>query len=389
MSIDLLVLSTACHTAINRKIYKLFDDDGHKTIIVCPKHSYFNNVLLPADSLRKNQDPEIIFDDIDTRNPRLSNFRNLKGIIDECKPRNILIDNDPGSLMVILSKIYSHSINSKIFCISCENLDLTFIKMIRRRGFLSLPNIIVKKFFLCISKFCIDGLFVINKTGLSAFKKIKYNNIIQIPLGYDPAFFYVDPVRRNQYRRRYDINKFAIGFLGRIVKEKGLHILLEALGKITHLDWILVLDEFSHYQNDYSKTIDEMIEGLGINHRIIKIDPTHEDMSRYINMLDLVIIPSISTPNWEEQYGRIAAESIACGTNVAVSKTGHLPDLVSNNGYYFGENNPEELCYIINGFLNETIKGINKEELEKYAFEQLSIFKQKEIMNSAIFGSKR
>ena len=112
-------------------------------------------------------------------------------------------------------------------------------------------------------------------------------------------------------------------------------------------------------------------------------------MAKYMNMLDLIVIPSLSTPVWEEQYGRIAAEAMACGTNVVVSDTGHLPDLVSDYGYLFTEGNVQELCYIIEGFLNGTIDGHSQSVLEGYAVDQLSTIKQKKLMEKEIFGSNK
>tara|TARA_B100000787_G_scaffold82578_1_gene60849 strand:+ start:27123 stop:28301 length:1179 start_codon:yes stop_codon:yes gene_type:complete len=387
-NIDILVLSTACHTAINRKIYKLFELDEYSIILVCPRYSYFNNKLEPSEAPR-DEDPRIIFDDINTKNQRLSNFKNIRKIIKKYKPKNIIIDNDPGSLMTIFCRLYSFYIPSKIYCITCENLDLTLAGMIKRRGFHQFVNIFLKKLLLMISRFCINGLFVINKNGLQVFNKVNYKNIKQIPLGYDPDYFYVDNNIRNKFRISHDINKFSIGFLGRIVEEKGLHILIDALNDLKHLEWVLVLDEFSHYQSKYADDINAQIKKFNIDNRILRIDPTHEDMAKYMNMLDLIVIPSLSTPVWEEQYGRIAAEAMACGTNVVVSDTGHLPDLVSDYGYLFTEGNVQELCYIIEGFLNGTIDGHSQSVLEGYAVDQLSTIKQKKLMEKEIFGSNK
>jgi glycosyltransferase involved in cell wall biosynthesis len=43
-------------------------------------------------------------------------------------------------------------------------------------------------------------------------------------------------------------------------------------------------------------------------------------------------MPSMSTERWKEQYGRVAAEAMACGRLVIASDSGSLPELVGEAG---------------------------------------------------------
>jgi glycosyltransferase involved in cell wall biosynthesis len=54
-------------------------------------------------------------------------------------------------------------------------------------------------------------------------------------------------------------------------------------------------------------------------------------------------MPSQSTERWKEQYGRVAAETMACGRLVVVSDSGALPELVGDAGIVVPEKELSEL----------------------------------------------
>ena len=67
------------------------------------------------------------------------------------------------------------------------------------------------------------------------------------------------------------------------------------------------------------------------------IEARHGEVADYMNAADIVVLPSVSTPQWVEQYGRVAPEAMACGCLVLAADSGALPELVAEAGWLFPE----------------------------------------------------
>jgi glycosyltransferase involved in cell wall biosynthesis len=48
--------------------------------------------------------------------------------------------------------------------------------------------------------------------------------------------------------------------------------------------------------------------------------------------MDLLVVPSRTMPNWQEQFGRVVLEALSYETPVLTSDSGELPNLVSETG---------------------------------------------------------
>lgn len=385
---DLFVISVACHSAVNRRIYTLFSDDGYLVEMLVPKNLQMTGGIYSSDP-RQKDDPFIYTENLIGTNSRFQIFQNQFKLLRQNPPKCILLDNDPISLNAILLGVWCYFNHAKLFCISCENQPIGLLKNIYSKGFSSIASSFIKMLLSKFSVFLVDTVFTINDDGTQIFKELKYKKVIQMPLGFDPKIFYINSAARNSIRLKLGVEKFLIGFFGRVTREKGILILLEALSMIKDLEWMLLMDEFSQYHNDFNKEVDDCISRLGLSSRMIFANPKHVEMGEYINAVDLVVMPSISTKKWVEQYGRIAAESMACGKLVVASNSGALPMLIERYGIIFNEGNIHELRNIIRGVL-ESKKMITEQFdpslISQYAIEKLSIYRQKKIMQEHLFS---
>jgi glycosyltransferase involved in cell wall biosynthesis len=272
--------------------------------------------------------------------------------------------------------------NAWLFCVSNENLPLDISSAIRRRGWKAGPAAIVKRWMLGKSKELVDGVFTVNHDGEKLFKEEGFLNVRYMPLGFDPAYFYPDQETGWKIRKNLNLHGKVIAYFGRLTREKGIHILIPALGELKQYEWQLMMDSFDPSTSTYHQEVNRLLEQSGITDRVVFINPSHTQIAAYMNAADLILVPSITTPAWKEQYGRVAAEAMACGKIVIASNSGALPDLLNGHGYLFEEGNVTALKNMIEKTWSGDVQ-LSELSIASYAKADLSIQKQKAVMEEA------
>lgn len=387
---DLLVVSHACFMAINRHVYRLFAADGWKVELVAPEELQFPNGKRKAEA-RQPEDPVIHYLPLVGNNPRTYRFDGLQSLLDEKKPAVVLLDNDPVSKMSLEIGKWCRANQSKLFCISCENLPLDVVSTVKRRGWKSLPAAVVKRLLLNRTKAVVDGVFTINSDGKNILKAEGYRQVEKMPLGFDPAYFFINPSGRETVRSKLALHDTVVAYFGRLTREKGVHILIKALSHLRELPWQLMMDDFDEYATGYNKEIHALLKETNIMERVVFINPSHTEIAVYMNAADVVVVPSVTVPAWKEQYGRVAAEAMACGRVVVASDSGSLPELLNNHGVIFPEGNTDALQQLLRKIITGQLNGIPvkpAETIAAYAGSDLSINRQKEVM-STLFKKNR
>ena len=382
--LDLLVISHACFTAINRNIYSLFQEDGWSVEIVIPKSLSFPSGTKSANPPMQG-DPPITYLSLIGTNPRIYQYDGLEELLMQKKPKIILLDNDPVSRMALRIGEWCKKNNAKLFCMSCENLSLKIVDTYKRRGIKSVPGAIAKRVLLSKTKKVVNGVFTINKDGQKLFSDEGYQHVVHIPLGFNPKYFYLDNIARQKLRNELGLQHKVVAYFGRLVKEKGVHILIKALETLKELPWHLMMDDFDIYTTGYAQDVHQMLKDTGIMERVVFIKPNHFEIAGYMNACDVMVVPSIATAFWKEQYGRVAAEGLACGKLVIASNTGALPELLGGHGLLFQEADINALTDILRNLLTNNVAENDKETPEliaRYALDNLSINRQKVIMET-------
>ena len=175
-------------------------------------------------------------------------------------------------------------------------------------------------------------------------KKGFKGNCVMLPSGIDTDIYassYQAKILKETLRKNK--HEVIIGYLGRIVAEKGLKTLLQALHKIKELPWQLVMVGTGEYETEFKK----IAQKLQIDHKINHLGYIpHTKAPLYLSAFDLLVLPSETQSNWKEQFGRVIVESMACNTPVVGSSSGEIPYLIKSTcgGLTFPEAQPEVLA---------------------------------------------
>ena len=160
-------------------------------------------------------------------------------------------------------------------------------------------------------------------------------NILKIYWGIDATIF----TNECNDPKPNERSRFKIGYVGRFVPEKGLQSLFYGVSKLS-FDFDLLLIGSGPLKEE----LRSLAETLQISTKVKFIDVlNHEDLVKYYQTMDVLVLPSLTTTFWKEQFGRVLAEAMACGTPVIGSSSGAIPEIVGDAGLIFEENNPADL----------------------------------------------
>jgi glycosyltransferase involved in cell wall biosynthesis len=133
---------------------------------------------------------------------------------------------------------------------------------------------------------------------------------------------------------------FVVGYVGRLVPEKGVDLLLEALTSLPGLWRLLVCGG-----GPQREPLGRLAHKLGIGDRVFFVGQIPStQMPEFYRRPDVLVLPSRSRPNWQEQFGRVLVEAMACGVPVVGSSCGEIPNVVGDAGLIFQENDVDGLC---------------------------------------------
>ncbi len=155
------------------------------------------------------------------------------------------------------------------------------------------------------------------------------------PFGVDPDLFHLRPKQDKGEER-----PLVIGYVGRLIEGKGIMTLTAALARLKDKDWrILVVGD--------GPRSDEARRSLSDNGLLERATFTgavnYEEIPDYFQMMDLLIVPTRTTPKIREQFGRVIIEAMACGVPVIGSTCGAIPEVIGESGLVFEETDDRDL----------------------------------------------
>jgi glycosyltransferase involved in cell wall biosynthesis len=139
--------------------------------------------------------------------------------------------------------------------------------------------------------------------------------------------------------RRSEAGTFCIGYIGRLVLEKGGSLLLGALAAIDGATLRIV------GKGPDEGRLRHQAQTLGIASRVTFAGSLpHDRVGEELAKLDVLVLPSLTTVHWKEQFGHVLIEAMAAGVPVIGSSSGAIPEVIGNAGFVFAEGQVDELA---------------------------------------------
>ena len=183
----------------------------------------------------------------------------------------------------------------------------------------------------------------------------------------------------NEILRRHNLKadeKFLL-YVGGISPHKNLNTLIDALNRLDDIKLVIVGDYkddpfFSAYP-----ALKKQVEELGLADKVIFAGFVEDiDLAYLYNAATLVVLPSL-----EEGFGLPAVEAMACGTPVAASNRGSLPEVLGAAGVFFEPKDVEDMAAVIKQILSDDTR---REEMSRTGLNRSKQFMWKNAANDLL-----
>lgn len=153
-----------------------------------------------------------------------------------------------------------------------------------------------------------------------------------IPYGIPEPFF------ENPKTDTESQESFTIGYVGRMMAMKGVDLLLRAASRLP--DCRVALVGSCEDEGLIARTMAE----LGMESRVAHVPAVPEsEVADCLKQMDVLVLPSRTTPGWQEQLGRVLIEAMAVGVPTIGSDSGAIPEVLGDAGLIFKEDDVDDL----------------------------------------------
>ncbi|WP_341413989.1 glycosyltransferase [Paenibacillus filicis] len=335
----IMAISHPCVTDVNQQFYAELEALGHVVQLIVPSNF---RTTYSADAVEVSRWPEFS-GTIEQRKVGLSRSiplhyyqSNLRPSIAAFRPDVLFVEEEPYSTSAWQAFYASRNMPMKRVVYSAQNILKPYPPPFRW----------MEQYVLART----DLAAVVSQDVGSVLRKKRYQgDLLPFPLGVDTGQFRPMHEEGRQLRRELGVeDRFVVGFVGRFVEEKGIRYLLEAAEQLADrpVSFLFIgkgdlLEEIRRMESRHPGLI-----------RILD-SVKHNDVHRWINTMDVLALPSLTMPNWKEQFGRVIVEAMACGVPVLGSDSGEIPVLIreTGGGWIVPERDAEQLARLVGSLM--------------------------------------
>ncbi len=265
-------------------------------------------------------------------------------VLREFRPDRIHIEEDPYSAIGVETVFLSRRV--------CPNAKISFFiwdNLAREPRFpLNLIKWSLNRYSLAKTELVICG----NREGealLLGKKGYKGRTAVLPQLGLNPSD-YLGP-KNTRLRELLDIPDMPlIGFVGRLIPEKGVTLMLEALLLLREQPWRLIIIGSGPLEEEITGKWQQLFEGRLIFRKAVP----HAEVPAYIRAMDVFVLPSYATATWKEQFGLVLAQAMLAGVPCLGSSSGAIPDVIGPGGVVFNEKDVNDLAAKLKTLITHT-----------------------------------
>jgi glycosyltransferase involved in cell wall biosynthesis len=379
-----LMLSKACIVgAYQKKLEEIAAIDGVDLTVVVPPSWEDPRDPTRLEKVYTKGYNLLVTDIAFNGNYHLHFYPKLGKIVRQVQPDIFHIDEEPYNLATFLAMRLARSVKAGTVVFSWQNLQRRYPP----------PFNWMERYVLNHA----DALLAGNSESAQVWQRKGYRGPIHLipQFGVDPNIYY----RRQRPTRQGRISIFkqrttrpptqpalAIGYVGRLVEEKGVEILLHTASRLTGPWTLQILGSGPDRER-----LEKMTQWLGIAPRVTfdqKLPSTH--LPHYFSGLDVLVLPSLTRPNWKEQFGRVLIEAMACDVITVGAQSGAIPEVIGEAGLTFAEGDVDELQTQLQQLiddvpLRETLRQKGRQRVKEH-YTQAAIAKNTVKVYCDIFG---
>jgi glycosyltransferase involved in cell wall biosynthesis len=186
-----------------------------------------------------------------------------------------------------------------------------------------------------------------NQEAADILRRRGFTGLIRVipQFGVDAAAFQPGPTTRIDLGLPAD--GVLVGYVGRLVPEKGLDTVLEAVVRVPGIRLAVA------GVGPQERALRARAAALSIDGRVHFLGGFPSDrVPQVMRALDALILPSRTTSRWKEQFGRVLIEAMASGAPVVGSSSAEIPRVIGSAGLVFEEGNVDECAAALRALLD-------------------------------------
>jgi glycosyltransferase involved in cell wall biosynthesis len=260
-------------------------------------------------------------------------YRGLRRALQRAAPELLYIDQEPWTVSTAQAAWLAARFSCPVVCFTWQNLMKHYPP-----PFTALERSVHRRATMIIAG---------NAEAAEVLRRRGYRGLVRaIPqFGVDSDLFRPGPSTRAELG--LPTEGVVIGFIGRLVAEKGIDTAVRAIARVPRVHLALV----------GVGPLEKPLRALAIE--LAVVDRLHflggypsDQIPKVLRGLDGLILPSRTTRRWKEQFGRVLIEAMAAEVPVIGSNSGEIPTVIGDAGLVFEEGHVDDCARAIRVLLD-------------------------------------